>query len=77
MSKRIYIIEDEEGVRFSLVYLIDNLLDGYEVTGFNENGQQGLKECLESKPDLAIVDLMLLIGPRFSYQLLCERVTGY
>ena len=59
MSKKIYIIEDEEAVRFSLIAIIDEFLDGYEVVGFNGNGQLGIKECLELKPDLAIVDVRL------------------
>ena len=59
MSKIIYIVEDENVVRISLNYIIDDYLEGIEVVGFNENGQLGLKECLELKPDLAIVDVML------------------
>lgn len=59
MSKKIYIIEDEEVVRFSLIEIIDKVLDGFEVAGFNGSGQMGLKGCLDLKPDIAIVDVML------------------
>ena len=59
MSKKIYIIEDEEAVRISLISIIDELLDGFEVIGFNDNGQHGLKECIILKPDLAIIDIRL------------------
>jgi len=34
-------------------------MDGFEVVGFNGNGQLGIKECLELKPDLVIVDVRL------------------
>ena len=59
MTKRIYIIEDEEVVRLSMIEIIDKFLDDFEVIGYSGNGQEGLKECLELKPDLAIVDVML------------------
>ena len=59
MAKRIYIIEDEEVVRLSMIEIIDNFIDDFEVIGYSGNGQEGLKECLELKPDLAIVDVML------------------
>ena len=59
MTKRIYIIEDEEVVRLSMIEIIDKFLDDLEVIGYSGNGQEGLKECLELKPDLAIVDVML------------------
>ena len=59
MTKIIYIIEDEEVVRLSMIEIIDKFLDDFEVIGYSGNGQEGLKECLELKPDLAIVDVML------------------
>lgn len=59
MTKRIYIIEDEEVVRLSMMEIIDKLQDDIEVIGYSGNGEEGLKECLELKPDLAFVDIML------------------
>ena len=49
MSKGIYIIEDEEVVRLSMIKIIDKLLDHFEVIGYSGNDQEGLKECLELK----------------------------
>ena len=59
MNKKIYIIDDDEVVRISLIHIIDDFLDGFEVAGFNGNGQLGIKECIKIKPDLAIVDVRL------------------
>ncbi len=59
MSKKLYIIDDDESVRISLIGIIDEMLDSIELAGFNENGHDGILECLALKPDLAIVDIRL------------------
>jgi DNA-binding NarL/FixJ family response regulator len=59
MSKKVYIIEDDESVRYSLMSIIDEMLDDVEVVGFNENGHDGIVECLKLKSDLAICDIRL------------------
>ena len=59
MSKKIYIIEDEEVVQKSIAEIINMSFDDCEIVGFNINGQIGVKECIKLKPDLAIVDIRL------------------
>ena len=59
MANKIYLIEDEETVRISLIEIIENYLEEVEVVGFSETGMEGLNECLKLKPDLVIVDIML------------------
>ena len=58
MNKKIYIIDDDESVRKSLVSVIDDIND-IEVIGLNDNGHDGIEECIKLKPDLAIVDIRL------------------
>lgn len=59
MNKKIYIIEDEEGVQQSLIEIIKMEFDDCKVVGSNINGEIGLKECIKIKPDLVIVDIRL------------------
>jgi hypothetical protein len=42
MSKKVYIIEDDESVRYSLMSIIDEMLDDVEVVGFNETDMMAL-----------------------------------
>ena len=56
---RIYIIEDEP-ILLDLFeeYLKASKLD-IEIVGRSGNGQQALSDCIELKPDIAIVDIRL------------------
>lgn len=57
--KTVYIIEDEEILRNLLSTFFTTVLPDWEVIGMTGNGGEGIKECLELKPDLVIVDLQL------------------
>jgi DNA-binding response OmpR family regulator len=52
--KRILIIEDDEGIRESLMDILE--LSGYDVDSVN-NGKEGFNRILESKPDLVVCDV--------------------
>ena len=56
MSKRILIVEDEQRLRRSLTDFFT--LEGYRVTGAAD-GEAGLTQGLEKRPDLILLDIML------------------
>lgn len=53
---KILIIDDEDDIREILKYNLTK--EGYE-TFEAQNGEEGLKQCLEIKPDLVILDIMM------------------
>ncbi len=53
---KILIIDDEDDIREILKYNLTK--EGYE-TFEAHNGEEGLKQCLEIKPDLVILDIMM------------------
>ncbi|MCH2156301.1 MAG: response regulator transcription factor [Opitutales bacterium] len=56
---RIYIIEDEPILRdLFQEYLLASDLD-ITIVGSSGNGQEALAECIELKPDIALVDIRL------------------
>ncbi len=56
---KIYIVEDEVVLRDLCVEFFTATMPEVEVVGFNGDGKEALRECLELKPDLAIVDIRL------------------
>ena len=79
MKKRVVVIEDQTAIREMIAEILQ--ADGdYEVVGSTGEGQTGYDLCLELKPDLVILDVMLpgLNGvevlKRFSRQLDSTRV---
>ena len=56
MSKKILIVEDEEGLLDGLAH--NFRYEGYEVLTA-KNGQEGLKMALKQKPDAVLLDIML------------------
>ena len=56
MSKKILIVEDEEGLLDGLAH--NFRYEGYEVLTA-KNGQEGLKLALKQKPDAVLLDIML------------------
>ena len=79
MKKRVVVIEDQTAIREMIAEILQ--IDGeYEVVGSTGEGQTGYDLCLELKPDLVILDVMLpgLNGVevlrRFSRQLDSTRV---
>lgn len=57
--KRVYLIEDEVVLRDLCIAYFTNAMPELEIAGYSGNGQEALQECLELKPDLAIVDIRL------------------
>jgi DNA-binding response OmpR family regulator len=56
MSKRVLIVEDEEGLLEGLAH--NFRYEGYEVLTA-KNGQEGLRMALKQKPDVVLLDIML------------------
>ncbi len=56
---RVYIIEDEVVLRELCIEFFKTTMPEIDVVGFSGNGKEALRECLELKPDLAIVDIRL------------------
>ena len=59
MTKKVYIIEDDELTSKMITKVIDTYFDDIEVIGSNQNGQSGVGECVKLNSDLAIVDIRL------------------
>ncbi len=59
MTKKVYIIEDDELTCKMIKKVIDTYFDDIEVIGSNLNGQSAVGECVKLNPDLAIVDIRL------------------
>jgi len=54
---RIYIVEDQTTVREMLVDILTR--NGYEIVGQSGNGQDALKDILETQPEIVIIDAKL------------------
>ncbi len=56
--KKVYVIEDQTLLKDLIARLIDD--NGMlKLIGSSKDGQEGLKACLDEKPDLVILDIML------------------
>lgn len=79
---RTYVIEDEVLLRDFVVAFFEES-PGFELIGMTDDGRRGLDECLQQKPDLVILDIMLpsLNGVQILTELKKElpktRVLGY
>lgn len=56
--KKVAIIEDHTAVR-DMVAQIVKTMDGWEIVTESGDGRKALDECLETKPDFIILDIML------------------
>lgn len=56
MSARVLIVDDEDGIRFSLRGILED--EGYEIIEA-ETGEEGLKLALEAQPNLMFLDIWL------------------
>lgn len=56
MNARVLIVDDEDGIRFSLRGILED--EGYEVAEA-ETGEEGLKLATETPPDLIFLDIWL------------------
>lgn len=56
---KIIIVEDEIRIREGIVNLLGKLGSEYEVLGDAKDGAEGLKLCLEKRPDLVITDIRM------------------
>ena len=56
---KIYVIEDDHLVRNLLVKHIPEIIPEYEIIGSSGDGQDAIKDCIDLKPDLVIVDIRL------------------
>lgn len=56
--KRVVIVEDHTAVRQMIGLLVDSM-SGYTVVGGTGDGQQACELCLDQRPDLVILDIML------------------
>lgn len=56
MSQKIYIADDEKNIRELIAAFL--FQEGFEVKTF-ENGNELIKACLESLPDLVVLDIMM------------------
>ena len=83
--KRVIVIEDHTAVREMICQLVESIED-YQIVGDTGDGQEAYTLCLELRPDLVILDIMLpgLNGievlKRFSRHLRKSRVlvfSGY
>lgn len=64
MTKKILIIEDEKDIRDSLKTILD--LSGYKVF-VADNGEVGLQQTKEVKPDLILCDVMMPVMDGFKF----------
>ena len=67
---KIYIAEDESIILMNFKMILQQL--GYEVVGSSVNGEKALKDILELKPDLLLLDINM---PRLDVSSLCESVS--
>ncbi len=55
-KKKVIVIDDDENLRFALT-------DKLRMSGFDvleaKNGEEGLKKCLEARPDVILLDIMM------------------
>ena len=57
---KIYIAEDESIILMNFKMILQQL--GYEVVGSSVNGEKALKDILELKPDLLLLDINATAG---------------
>jgi twitching motility two-component system response regulator PilH len=69
-SKNIVIIEDDPDLRMTLEYLLGRI--GYGVIAV-KNGEEGLKHCVERKPQAILCDIAL---PRMNGYEVCQKLKG-
>lgn len=80
---KIYIAEDESIILMNFKMILQQL--GYEVVGSSVNGEKALKDILELKPDLLLLDINM---PRLdgislfesvskAYDAACIFITGH
>lgn len=55
--KTVYVVEDQTAIREMLVDVISR--QNYDVIGQSGNGQEALKEILETKPSIVVIDAKL------------------
>lgn len=56
---RIMIVEDEPDIAEGLKYLIERMGYSYFVTGIFYNGQDGVNQVVQQKPDIIITDIQM------------------
>lgn len=56
---KVYLLDDEAFILEGLKYIIDWQDYGFEIVGFANNGEDGLKEILSMDIDLVITDIMM------------------
>ena len=66
--EKILVVEDEQHIRANIVEFLQ--AEGFE-TIEAKDGEEGLKKCLEEKPDLMLLDLML---PKLDGIAVCKEV---
>jgi len=57
-EKTVFIVDDHEMILPGLISVVESL-EGFSVIGQAVDGEQGLKGILETKPDIAILDLSI------------------
>lgn len=55
--KKVFLADDEKFFRILIKDIIEEA--GYEVVGEGENGEEAVKGVLETKPDIAILDIIM------------------
>lgn len=56
---KVYLLDDEPFILEGLKYIVDWQDYGFEIVGFDNNGEDGLKEILSMDIDLVITDIMM------------------
>ena len=56
---KVYLLDDEPFILEGLKYIVDWQDYGFEIVGFANNGEDGLKEILSMDIDLVITDIMM------------------
>ena len=56
---KVYLLDDEPFILEGLKYIVDWKDYGFEIVGFANNGEEGLKEILSMDIDLVITDIMM------------------
>ena len=56
---KVYLLDDEPFILEGLRYIVDWQDYGFEIVGYSNNGEYGLKEILSMDIDLVITDIMM------------------
>ena len=56
--EKVVVFDDEEDVRYSIVYLVNNT-HGYSVVGEASDGSEGIDLCLNLSPDIVVTDIRM------------------